>query len=63
MAKHRGVVAPDIQEALMLLPLIQRGRDTLLERHLCRIMAESDWREQLQLWKSYRKQADVQLVQ
>jgi len=55
-------LTPDIQEELIFLLLIERGRDTLLERHLRPIMAESDWREQRRLWKSNRKQTEVQLV-
>jgi hypothetical protein len=39
-------LAPDIQEELLFPPLIERGRDTLLERHLHPIMAEADWRKQ-----------------
>jgi hypothetical protein len=44
-------LAPDIQEELLFLPLIERGRDTLLERHLRTIMAEADWRKQRRMWK------------
>ena len=41
-----------IQEDLLFLPLIELGRDTLLERHLRPIMAEADWRKQRRLWKA-----------
>ena len=44
-------LAPDIQEELLFLPLIERGRETLLERHLRPIMAESDWRKQRRMWR------------
>ncbi len=47
-------LAPDIQEELLFLPLIERGRDTLLERHLRPIMAEVDWRKQRRMWKELR---------
>jgi len=30
--------------------MIERGRDTLLERHLRPIMAEADWRKQQRMW-------------
>ena len=35
-------LAPDIQEELLFLPLIERGRDTLLERQLRPIAAVPD---------------------
>jgi hypothetical protein len=44
-------LAPDIQEELLFLPLIERGRDALLERHLRPVMAEADWRKQRRMWK------------
>ena len=45
-------LAPDIQEDLLFLPLIELGRDTLLELHLRPIMAEADWRKQRRMWKA-----------
>ena len=47
-------LAPDIQEELLFLPLIERGRDTLLERHLRPIAAVPDWRKQRRIWKESR---------
>jgi hypothetical protein len=44
-------LAPDIQEELLFLPLIERGRDTVLERHLRPITAVPDWRKQRRMWK------------
>ena len=41
-------LAPDIQEALLLLPRVERGRDRVTERELRAVVAESDWRKQRQ---------------
>jgi hypothetical protein len=43
-------LAPDIQEALLLLPRIERGRDPIREHHVRPIAAELDWRKQRRLW-------------
>jgi hypothetical protein len=47
-------LAPDIPEELLFLPLIERGRDSLLERHLRPISAVADWRKQRRLWRELR---------
>ena len=47
-------LAHDIQEELLFLPLIERGRDTLLERHLRPMAAMPDWRKQRRMWKELR---------
>ena len=47
-------LAPDIPEELLFLPLIERGRDSLLERHLRPIAAVADWRKQRRLWRELR---------
>jgi hypothetical protein len=47
-------LAPDIQEELLFLPLIERGKDLLLERHLRPIAAVPDWRKQRRMWKESR---------
>ncbi len=47
-------LAPDIQEELLFLPLIERGRDSILERHLRPIAAVPDWRKQRQMWRELR---------
>lgn len=46
--------APDIQEELLFLPLIERGRQTLLERRLRPIMVKVDSRKQRRMWKELR---------
>lgn len=47
-------LAPDIPEELLFLPLIERGRDSLLERHLRPIAAVADWRKQRRLRRELR---------
>jgi hypothetical protein len=44
-------LAPDIQEALLFLPLTQRGRDPLILADLMPIAASFDWRKQRRLWR------------
>jgi hypothetical protein len=44
-------LAPDIQEALLFLPLTQRGRDPIILADLQPIAATLDWRKQRRLWK------------
>lgn len=43
-------LAPDIQEELLFLPLVQEGRGAPWERCLRAITRHSDWREQRRLW-------------
>ena len=42
-------LAPDIQEELLFLPPVARGREAIHERMLRPIAAEVDWRRQRQL--------------
>ena len=44
-------LAPDIQEALLFLPLTQRGRDPIILADLMPIAATFDWRKQRRLWR------------
>jgi hypothetical protein len=39
-------LAPDIQEELLFLPRIERGKEPILERHVRPIAAVPDWRKQ-----------------
>ncbi len=50
-------LAPDIQEQILDLPLVDRGRDPVTERDLRPIVAELDWRRQRQLWRDLRDHA------
>lgn len=43
-------LAPDIQEQILLLPLVERGRDRVSERDLRPIAAEIDWDVQRGMW-------------
>ena len=44
-------LAPDIQEALLFLPRVERGRDPVSERELRAIVALADWRKQRRIWR------------
>ena len=44
-------LAPDIQEALLFLPLTKHGRDAIHLRLLQPIAAAFDWKKQRRLWK------------
>ena len=43
-------LAPDIQEALLFLPRVERGREPIRERQLRPIAAVLDWRKQRRMW-------------
>jgi hypothetical protein len=45
------LLAPDIQEAILFLPPLVKGRDPITERHLRPLVAEPDWQRQRALWK------------
>lgn len=44
-------LAPDIQEEVLFLPQIERGKERIQERHLRPIAAVLDWRKQRRLWQ------------
>ena len=44
------LLAPEIQQAILDLPLVTTGRDPITERQLRPITAEPDWSKQLVLW-------------
>jgi hypothetical protein len=46
-------LAPDIQEALLFLPLTERGRDRIILADLQPIAATLDWRKQQRLWAEW----------
>jgi len=46
-------LAPDIQEALLFLPLTERGRDPIILADLQPIAALSDWRKQRRRWAEW----------
>jgi hypothetical protein len=45
------LLAPDIQEALLFLEPVERGRDRLKLSDLQKVALEADWNEQRRLWK------------
>jgi hypothetical protein len=44
------LLAPDIQEAILFLPRVRRGRDPLRETHLREVAALVDWSGQRRKW-------------
>ena len=44
-------LAPDIQEALLFLPRVEEGKDTVTERQVRPIVAKLDWRNQRRMWR------------
>jgi hypothetical protein len=48
-------LAPDLQEALLFLPRIERGRDPIILRDLQPIAAVLDWRAQRRLWEQQER--------
>jgi hypothetical protein len=44
-------LAPDIQESLLFLPRVERGRAPIVLRQLQPIAGVADWRKQLRLWQ------------
>lgn len=46
-------LAPDVQEAILFLPVTERGRDNVTERDLRAVVNKSDWRRQRRKWKAF----------
>lgn len=44
-------LAPDIQDALLNLPPVERGRDPVTERDIRPILAEMAWARQRRIWR------------
>ena len=51
-------LAPDIQEALLLLPPVEKGRDPVTERELRPIAAEVNWKIQRRMWRKVASRWD-----
>jgi len=47
------LLAPDIQEAILFLPRVERGRDPLYLYELQPIALVPDWRKQRRMWKAF----------
>ncbi len=52
-------LAPDIQEALLLLPRIERGRDAIILRALQPVASTPDWHQQRRLWAALQTRAEA----
>ena len=52
------LLAPDIQEAILFLPPVHQGPDTIIERDLRPIAGEPDWTRQWRLWAVLLSQPD-----
>ena len=48
-------LAPDIQEELLFMPPVMRGRETIHERGLRRIGACATWCDQRRLWRAIKQ--------
>jgi hypothetical protein len=44
-------LAPDIQEAILVLPQTVHGRDPIRERHVRAMFREANWEKQRQMWR------------
>lgn len=53
-------LAPDIQEALLFLPLVETGRDPIHLHLLQSIASTIDWRKQRRQWRELANQIDQQ---
>lgn len=50
-------LAPDIQEAVLLMPPLADGRGNVTERELRPVVASADWREQRAMWSEHVRPA------
>ncbi len=49
-------LAPDIQEDILFLPRVERGRDPIREHAVRPIAATPDWRKQRKEWRNFASQ-------
>lgn len=54
------LLAPHIQEELLLLPRTERGKDPIPEWRLRAIAAEPDWRKQRRMWQAIQNEVAEQ---
>ncbi len=45
------LLAPGLQEAILDMPPVAKGRDLITERNLREIVAEVDWERQVAMWR------------
>ena len=55
------LLAPEIQETILMLSPIRSGADSITERSLRAVAAHADWREQDIIWMSLRKLPKIAL--
>ncbi|HEV7281818.1 MAG TPA: hypothetical protein VGN57_16575 [Pirellulaceae bacterium] len=48
------LLVPDIQEELLFLPSVERGRVPLTVMQLQPVAGESDWKKQREMWRQVR---------
>ena len=53
------LLAPDIQEQILNLPRVKRGRDPVVENHLRPIVCERCWEKQRAMWLDTAKNAGI----
>jgi hypothetical protein len=53
------LLAPDIQEALLFFPPVERGRDPIVLRNLQPIAMTLDWRKQRKAWAALSARSTV----
>ena len=51
-------LAPDIIEAILFLPAVEKGKDPITERDLRTIVAVADWKKQRRMWRTLVKNLD-----
>jgi hypothetical protein len=51
-------LAPDIQEAILFLPPVERGHDPVKEWQVRPIAAQPTWGKQRRLWREFRARGD-----
>ena len=49
-----NLLAPDIQEEILFLPRVERGRDPIREHGVRQIAAIADWGRQRRMWTILR---------
>lgn len=54
-------LAPEIQEAILFLPLTFSGRDPIREHHIRPVAAELDWRRQRRGWTDRIRLSNIDL--
>ncbi|MGD9692358.1 MAG: hypothetical protein AB7G17_13055 [Phycisphaerales bacterium] len=52
------LLAPDIQESVLTLPVVERGREPIVETHLRVIATIPDWRKQRAAWRAMQASLD-----